>query len=206
MDDAFRFALMALFEANEALCRAEGEHGRVHQFTILDVPAILSLRGFRGRALRRTVDPTIRSWFSAYFEPLDPRLRTDIINPDLTKVHKYLGSRVARRIVGQPRSTVDLRELIAARKIVLVNLNAFDVGEDIAALVGGTLLNLAGRAVSGQAALPPDQRRTGERARDLRAAVFSNLDGLFAFHTTVRSLAQSAAETVTLTRVLRGQR
>jgi hypothetical protein len=179
--------------------------------------------------LRRTVDPTIRGWFNDYFEPLDPPRRTDIINPVLTKVHKYLGSRVARRIVGQPRSTVDFRELLATRKIVIVNLSAFDVGEDIAALVGGTLLNLAARAVSVQAALAPDQRRPvtiavdefhtipgadyeqvfgelakyganmllatqsvsrldqltdGERARDLRAAVFSNLDGLFAFHTS----------------------
>ena len=40
----------------------------------------------------------------------------------------------------------------------MINLNAFDVGEDIAALVGGTLLNLAARAVSAQSTLPPDQR------------------------------------------------
>jgi hypothetical protein len=121
---------------------------------------------------------------------------------------------------------------VAEHKLVLINLNAFDVGEDVAALVGGTLLNLAARAVSAQATLPPTARQLvtlvvdefhtlpgadyeqvlgelakyganmllatqtlsrldrldrltdSQRTRDLRAAVFSNLDGLFAFHTS----------------------
>jgi hypothetical protein len=85
--------------------------------------------------------------------------RQEIINPVQTKVHKYVGSKIARGIVGQPRSTLDFREMIARGKIVLVNLNAFDVGEDTAALLGGTLLNLAARAVSAQSALVPEERR-----------------------------------------------
>ena len=40
-------------------------------------------------------------------------------------------------------------------KLVIVNLNAFDIGEDVAALVGGTLLNLA--------AAPPRARRSCHR-------------------------------------------
>ncbi len=168
-----------------------------------------------------------------------PRQRLEIINPVQTKVHKYLGSLVARQIVGQPRSTVDFRQLVAERKIVLINLNAFDVGEDVAALVGGTLLNLAARAISAQAVLAPEARRPvtlivdefhtlpgadyeqvfGELAkyganmllatqtlarldrltmtqqvRDLRAAVFSNLDGLFAFHTSAEDASYLADE------------
>ena len=45
------------------------------------------------------------------------------------------------------------------KPIVLINLNAFDVGEDVAALIGGTLLNLAARAVSAQSVVPPEQRQ-----------------------------------------------
>ena len=40
-----------------------------------------------------------------------------------------------------------------------INLRAFEVIEDTAALVGGTLLNLAARAVSAQSSLPPTHRR-----------------------------------------------
>jgi len=146
---------------------------------------------------------------------------------------------VARGIVGQPRSTIDFRELIAHDRIVLINLQAFDVIEDTAALIGGTLLNLAARAVSSQSTLPPSERRSvtmavdefhtipgadyeqvfgelakyganmvlatqtlarldrlteADRTRDLRAAVFSNLDGLFAFHTSAEDAEYLAEE------------
>ena len=239
MEDAFRFAVLALFEANQALCAEDPRFGRGAQHTILDVPALLARRGFRQQVLKRTRDPALRQWFDGYFADLEPRQRLEIINPVQTKVHKYLGSLVARQIVGQPRSTVDFRQLVAERKIVLINLNAFDVGEDVAALVGGTLLNLAARAISAQAVLAPEARRPvtlivdefhtlpgadyeqvfGELAkyganmllatqtlarldrltmtqqvRDLRAAVFSNLDGLFAFHTSAEDASYLAEE------------
>jgi hypothetical protein len=238
MEDAFRFAVLALFEANEAMCAADPRLGRNAQHTILDVPALLERRPFRRQVLKRTRDPVIRDWFDGYFDDLDPRLRLEIINPVQTKVHKYLGSRVARQIVGQPRSTIDFRRL-AEHKLVLINLNAFDVGEDVAALVGGTLLNLAARAVSAQATLPPSARQLvtlvvdefhtlpgadyeqvlgelakyganmllatqtlsrldrltdSQRTRDLRAAVFSNPDGLFAFHTSAADATYLAEE------------
>src|SRR5207247_1271999 len=105
---------------------------------------------FRRQMLKRTSDPFIRYWFEAYFQDLDDRFRKEIINPVRTKVNKYLGSHAARQLVGQPRSTIDFRALIRDGKLIIVNLNAFDVGEDVAALVGGTLLNLAARAMSAQ--------------------------------------------------------
>jgi hypothetical protein len=239
MEDAFRFAVLALFEANEAMCAEDPRGGRGAQHTILDVPAVLERPGFRRQVLRRTRDPVIRQWFEGYFQSLDQRFQLEIINPVQTKVHKYLGSRVARQIVGQPRSTIDFRQLVANGKLVIVNLNAFDVGEDTAALIGGTLLNLAARAISGQALMPPDARKPvtlvvdefhmlpgadyeqvlgelakyganvllatqtlsrldrltdAQRTRNLRASVFSNLDGLFAFHTSAEDAAYLAEE------------
>jgi len=239
MEDAFRFALMALFEANEVACHVDPISGRSSQHTILEVPDLLGIPRFRHAVLKRTSDPAIKHWFSSYFDPLELRHRQEIINPVQTKVHKYAGSKVARAIVGQPRSTIDFRELIARDAIVIVNLHAFEVIEDTAALVGGTLLNLVARAVSSQSSLRPEERGSvtiavdefhtipgadyeqvfgelskyganmmlatqtlarldrlteGDRTRDLRAAVFSNLDGLFAFHTSAEDAEYLAEE------------
>ena len=57
--------------------------------------------------------PVVRRLFRARS---NARYRLEIINPVQTKVHKYLGSRVARQIVGQPRSTIDFRQLVAERQ------------------------------------------------------------------------------------------
>jgi Type IV secretion-system coupling protein DNA-binding domain len=239
MEDAFRFGLMALFEANEAICHMDPNAGRSAQHTVLEVPDLLGIPRFRNSVLKRTSDPAIKHWFTSYFDPLELRHRQEIINPVQTKVHKYAGSKIARAIVGQPRSTIDFRELIAQDRIVVINLHAFDVIEDTAALIGGTLLNLAARAVSSQSSLVPERRRKvtmavdefhtipgadyeqvfgelakyganmilatqtlarldrlteADRTRDLRAAVFSNLDGLFAFHTSAEDAEYLAEE------------
>ncbi|MCC6176181.1 MAG: TraM recognition domain-containing protein [Chloroflexi bacterium] len=77
----------------------------------------------------------------------------------LTKVHRFAGSRAARSIVGQPRSTIDPSGWLDTGAIVVVNTAKGTVGEDTAALIGGTLINLVGLLVGEQARLSESGRR-----------------------------------------------
>ncbi len=226
MEDAFRFALATLFEANLAICAADPEHGRARQHTILEVEPLLTDPVFRRTVLAGIADASLMGWWSGYFEPLDRRFQLEIVNPVLSKIHRFEGSRAARAIVGQACSTVDPAEWLRRGAIVVVNTAKGVVGENTAALVGATVMNLVGLTVAEQARLDPSQRRAvtvlvdefhtmpgadyesmlaelakyganvvlatqslarlaaldGEQGRALRATVFANLDGLFAFH------------------------
>lgn len=223
MEDAFRYGLNTLYEANVALCDAEG---RDRQYTVLYLPALLTDANFQRALLPLVTDPFTRAWWDTYFHPLDRRFQLEVINPVQTKVQRFAGTSVARNIVGQARSTIDPRTWIREGKIVIVNLAKGKVGENTAALLGGTLLNLVALAIAEQADLEPkDRRRVSllvdefqsvpgadfesilselskfganlilatqslarldaldrEHRRALRATVFANLDGVFAFH------------------------
>ena len=226
MEDAFRFALLTLYEANEAICRDDPRGGRHRQHTVLQVPWVLSVAAFREKLLERTTDRMIDAWWHEYFDRLPSRLQLEIINPVQTKVSRFAGSRTGRAVVGQPCSTIDPGTWLRDGAIVIVNTAKGVVGEDVAALVGGCIVNLAGLVVGQQAALP-ERERMGmtlivdefhsmpgadyeailaelakfgcnlvlatqslaklqaldrDQRRTLRATVFSNLDGLFAFH------------------------
>jgi hypothetical protein len=157
MEDSFRFALLTLYEANEALCREP--HGRARQHTILEVPTVLSDDVFRKTVLARVADPLIKIWWTGYFDGLDRRLKVEIINPVQTKCQRFAGTHAARAIVGQPRSTIDPLSWLRSGAIVIVNTAKGLVGEDTAALLGGTILNLVALAVGEQAGLDPRQRR-----------------------------------------------
>jgi len=238
MADAFRFAAMALYEANEALCLGDPHRGRDRQYTVLDVPLVLADAPLRRSVLHDVRDATISYWFTSYFEVLDRRLQLEIINPVQTKVHAFAASRAARAIVGQPRSTIDPAVWVREGRIVLLSTAKGEVGEELAALVGGTLLNLVALAIGRQAELPPGQRKPvsllidefhtipsanyeellselakngaavalatqslarldaldPDRSRALRATVFANLDGLFAFHVSADDAAYLAPE------------
>src|SRR6185437_14577695 len=80
MEDAFRFALNTLFEANQAICAAD-PRGRARQYTVLQVPTVLSDPVFAQSLLGMVRDPLTTRWWSGYFAGLDRRQRTEIINP-----------------------------------------------------------------------------------------------------------------------------
>jgi hypothetical protein len=238
MEDAFRYALMTLFDANLQICEADPVGGRSLQYTLLEVPAILSDTLFRREILSTLQDPTIRTWWETYFDTLERRFQLEVINPVLTKVHRFDGSTHARHIVGQPSSTIDPSTWLREGAIVIVNTARGTVGESAAALIGSTLLNLVTLAVAAQASINSDARHSismfvdefhtvpgadyegilaelskyganlvlatqslarllaigQEEGRGLRATVFANLDGLFAFNCSAEDAEYLVAE------------
>jgi len=159
MQNALEYALKTLYEANEALIAADPQNGPDQQFTLLDVAPILSAPGFRRDVLALVRDQALHTWWTHYYKPLDPRLQLEIINPVLTKMAAFSGSRVARRIVGQGRSTLDLVEIVREGKVLLVNTAKGVVGADTATLVGATLLGALQVSLEEQAQLAPEARR-----------------------------------------------
>ena len=159
MEDAFRFALLTLFEANESMFAADSVGGRARQHTVLHVPPLLADPAFRRTVLVGVSDPIVKAWWSGYFDLLDRRLQLEISNPVATKVQRFAGSKAARSIVGQPRSTIDPASWIQSHAVVLIDTAKNEVGENTAALVGGSLLNLIGLAIGDQGLLEPGHRR-----------------------------------------------
>jgi hypothetical protein len=82
-----------------------------------------------------------------------------VINPVQTKTYKFAANEAARAIVGQSRSTIDPGSWVRDGALVVVDLAKASVGADIAALLGGALVNLTAQAISDQAGLPNDRRR-----------------------------------------------
>lgn len=158
MEDAFRFALMTLFEANRALCAADRCSGRQQQHTLLDVSPLLTDFAYRRAVLARVADAGVRTWWATYYDALDRRLQQEVANPILSKIHRFEGSLATRQVIGQPASTVDPADWVRAGRLVLVNTARGTIGDNAAALIGSTLINLTALAVAAQADRRPDQR------------------------------------------------
>ncbi len=159
MQNALEYALKTLYEANEVLVAADPQNGPDQQFTLLDVAPVLSAPGFRRDVLALVRDQALHTWWTHYYKPLDPRLQLEIINPVLTKMAAFSGSRVARRIVGQGRSTINLADIVREGRVLLVNTAKGVVGAETATLVGATLLGALQVSLEEQARLAPEERR-----------------------------------------------
>ena len=76
-----------------------------------------------------------------------------------TRLSYYASSKRARAILGQRRSTIDLRKVIHDGGVLLVSTSQGTVGRDVAALVGASLLNLVDAVIREQGSLPLNRRR-----------------------------------------------
>jgi hypothetical protein len=158
MESALEAALKSLFEANAALVARDPLDGPDAQYTLLDVTPLLTFIAFRRQVLADVRDPALLAYWLR-FEALQQRLQQDIITPVTTKLEKFANAAVARRIVGQGRSTLNMAEAVRRGQVVLVKTARGVVGQDTAALVGALILGLLQVTVGEQAGLAITARR-----------------------------------------------
>jgi hypothetical protein len=127
--------------------------------TLVMVPRILTDAKFRARVVERINDPVLKSFWLDEFEKMPDRNKADAIGPILNKVGQFLSSQTIRGIVGQPKSTVNLREAMDNKKIILFNLSQGKLGEDNAALLGAMTITKMQLAAMSRVDIPEDERK-----------------------------------------------
>ena len=142
---------------HEANGHPETDQGSQH--TILDGLKLLSDVKFRTGVLTKVEDPYLLEWWARDFGGWHHQYRADALAPVQTRLSYYASSKRARAILGQPRSTIDLRETILDGGILLVSTAQGAVGRDVSALVGASLLNLVDSVVREQESVSLSQRR-----------------------------------------------
>ncbi len=152
MQSILEQTVKTLHEANE---QVEEEA----QYTILDGLKLLSNEPFRKEVLKKVSDPYLLEWWGSTFTGWSRDYRADSLAPVQTRLSYYASSKRARAIIGQPRSTIDMRRTILDGGILLVSTAQGVVGRDVAALVGASLLNLVDAVIREQGGLPPEKRR-----------------------------------------------
>ena len=152
MQSILEFVVKTLHEAN--LPRDTDK-----QYTILDGLKLLTNAPFRTEVLKNVSDPYILEWWANTFTGWSRDYRADSLAPVQTRLSYYSSSKRARAILGQSRSTIDIRKTILDGGILLVSTAQGVVGRDVAALVGASLLNLVDSVIREQGILPLGKRR-----------------------------------------------
>ena len=152
MQSILEQTVKTLHEANE---QVEAEA----QYTILDGLKLLSDDPFRKDVLKKVSDPYLLEWWARDFGGWHQQYRAEALAPVQTRLSYYASSKRARAILGQRRSTIDLRDTILNGGILLVSTAQGAVGRDVSALVGASLLNLVDSVIREQESVSLGQRR-----------------------------------------------
>ncbi len=143
LDDILRASLATL-------ARAPG-------MTLCEIPPLLTNTAFRRRLVAGIDDPVALEPFWEEFDQLSNGARNQWIAPVQNKLRAVLGRRAIRNVVGQSEGIV-IADLLAERKVLVVNLAKGLVGDDAAALLGSLVLTSLWQALERRAGLPPAER------------------------------------------------
>ncbi len=152
MQSILEHTVKSLHEANEELDERD-------QYTILDGLPLLTDAVFRAEVLGKVDDPHLMRWWDRAFDNWHEEQQAEAVAPVQTRLSYYASSRRARAILGQQRSTIDVRRTILDGGVLFVSTSQGSAGRDVAALVGASLLNLVDAVIREQGALPAGRRR-----------------------------------------------
>jgi len=108
--------------------------------SMLGIMRILVDQEYRRKIVSGISNPMVRSFWVDEFEKFNDRMRTEAISPIQNKVGQFLSSTMIRNIVGQVKSTVNIRFMMDTGKIIIINLSKGKLGEDNSSLLGSMLI------------------------------------------------------------------
>lgn len=127
--------------------------------TLLGITRILVDKYYRKKVLEKVTDPVVRSFWIDEYDNYNEKFRTEAISPIQNKIGQFLSSAIIRNIVGQPKSTIDLRKIMDERKVLLMDLSKGRVGEDNSALLGAMMITKIQLAAMSRIDVPEAERK-----------------------------------------------
>lgn len=127
--------------------------------TLLGITRMYVDKKYRKKIVDNVKDPMVRAFWTDEFANYNEKYRTEAIAPIQNKVGQFLSSGIIRNIVGQPKSTIDLREIMDNRKILIMDLSKGKVGEDNSALLGAMLVTKLQLAAMSRTDIPENERK-----------------------------------------------
>ncbi len=108
--------------------------------TLLGVPRLFVDTDFRKRVIGTITDPVVKAFWEVEYAKYSAQFAVEAVAPIQNKVGQFLSMALVRNIIGQVRSSIDLRQVMDGKKILLMNLSKGRIGEDASALLGAMLI------------------------------------------------------------------
>lgn len=140
LEHILRFTLLALLDRPDP--------------TLLDISRMLTDKEFRKETLDYCQDVTVLQFWKQEFGQWNEKQVNESIAPVLNKVGAFTANPIIRNIVGQPKSSFDIREIMDKGKILVVNLSKGLIGEDNAGILGAFLVTKVQLAAMSRSDIP----------------------------------------------------
>ncbi len=108
--------------------------------TLVGVNRMLVDKEYRKIVVDNITDPSVKAFWTEEFAKYGDRYMQEAGAAIQNKIGQFISNPLVRNIIGQPKSTFDIRSIMDEKKILIINLSKGRVGEANANLLGSMLI------------------------------------------------------------------
>ncbi|MBI2063928.1 MAG: type IV secretion system DNA-binding domain-containing protein [Candidatus Yanofskybacteria bacterium] len=127
--------------------------------TLLGINRMLAEKGYRTKVVSQLTDPVVKAFWTEEFAKYADRFASEATAAIQNKVGQFVSSTLIRNIIGQPKSTLDMRKIMDEGKILLVNISKGRIGEDASRLLGALIITKIQLAAMSRVDMPERERK-----------------------------------------------
>ncbi len=127
--------------------------------TLLGVNRMLADANYRKKIINNVKDPIVKSFWLHEFARYSERYEVEATAAIQNKIGQFISSPLIRNIIGQKKSSINIREAMDKGKILIFNLSKGKVGEDSCNLLGGLIITKIQSAAMSRVDIPESERK-----------------------------------------------
>jgi CxxC-x17-CxxC domain-containing protein len=127
--------------------------------TLLGINRLLVDKEYRRKVVVKITDPVVKSFWVDEFPRWNERVLQEVISPIQNKVGQFLSTSLIRNVVGQVKSSINLRKIMDDQKILIMNLSKGRIGEDASHLLGAMMITKIQLAAMSRVEIKEEDRK-----------------------------------------------
>ncbi|MFA4815219.1 MAG: type IV secretory system conjugative DNA transfer family protein [Candidatus Gracilibacteria bacterium] len=108
--------------------------------TVLSIMKMLSDKNYRQKIIARIEDSVVKNFWVNEFAGWSEKFDAEAITPLLNKVGQLVSTNMIRNIIGQPKNTFQIRDVMDGEKILLMKVSKGLLGQENSALLGSMII------------------------------------------------------------------
>ncbi len=127
--------------------------------TFIDIPKVFTDKAYEKKLKQYVTDPTVLDFWDKEMAQTSDYHKSEVLGWFVSKFGAFLSNQMMRDIIGQSKSSFNLRDIMDNQKILLVNLSKGRTGELNSKLLGMIFVMKFQAAAMSRANVPEDERK-----------------------------------------------
>jgi len=127
--------------------------------TLLSINRLFSDAEWRQEVVEKLQDPVVKAFWVKEFARYAQKYEVEATAAIQNKIGQFVSAPLIRNIIGQPKSTINMREIMDGKKILIMNLSKGLMGEDNSRLLGALLITKLQLAAMSRVEIDEEQRK-----------------------------------------------